>query len=125
MKLALLLGLSLLVSPFVYAGDVQMKCFGSGRSFTCIGSGMGELDSAPLWIFHKKNQPYRTWGEEFKYQPTPKDWTVLEMRVYPWDQSGAPYNGVVFTQVRTWVRVCKDRTVFYPYHEGIKPPACN
>ena len=125
---ALCLGLTLLVSPFLYAdcGPLpRFKCTKSGKKITCLASNIEHYNIAPEWNFYLKRGIYRTYSEDFDYYFTPEYWAMLEMKVYcnledqPKDQ-----NKVLAYSLKSWVRVCGNRAVFARYIEGIKPPTC-
>lgn len=130
MRFALLLGLTFLVSPFLYAEEPGYTCSKEqvhGRAFTCNAINLTEAYHVPMWVLHTKPGAYRTWGEHF-HQMSPKEWTMLEMRLYPVDQSEAPYDKITYRSYRSWVRTCPvgrgDKAVFSAYVEGIEPPPC-
>lgn len=98
------------------------KCENEGQDFRCVAFGVEDLEIAPLWILHSKH-PFQSYGYDLEYK-APAQWTVIEMRAYPNDQTGAPHDGRIYIRSRGWVRQCNDRAVFYPYIEQIEPPSC-
>lgn len=114
--------MTVILAASLYSQDTprpKFSCINSGRNFTCKASNIESYSLLPLWIFGN----YSAYGEEFGYV-SPKEPRVLEMRVYPDDQSAAPYNSRVYFQALGWVRRCKDKAMFAPYVEGQNAPGC-
>src|SRR5687768_12590447 len=123
---ALVVGLTLMVSPFLYADDTPptYKCTKSGKKVECVASNVERFALAPEWNFYLKRGIYRVYGETFEYHFTPSEWAVLEMKVYLNDEEQLKYDAVAYYSLKSWVRVCGNRAVFFTYIEGIKPPGC-
>jgi hypothetical protein len=106
------------------AGEVRpgFTCKTEGQNFRCKALNTATNSTLPLWILHWKGE-FQAFGEEFVYR-SPNEWSVIEMRLYPDDQSEAPYDSKIYLRSRSWTRICKGRAVFYPYYEGVEPPPC-
>jgi hypothetical protein len=98
------------------------NCKTEGQNFRCKALNIEEFSTLPLWVLHRRGE-FQAFGEEFVYR-APAEWSVIEMRIYPDDQSEAPYNSSVYIRTRSWTRICKGRAVFYPFYEGVEPPPC-
>jgi hypothetical protein len=105
--------------------EVCFKCTKpSGRSFMCYSVYPPEKYSLlPKWILHTK-PAYESFGEDFSLFDAPRSWTLLEMRLYPDDQSEAPYDGAVYLPFRAWVRNCNGLATYAKYFENLPLPEC-
>lgn len=106
------------VTASVYGQECATKtdrpcydCQSYGKPAKCV-SGNAEKISIPVpeWRLHTKPM-YIVFGESFESR-APREWTVLEMRVYPDDQNGVPEDSVRVVVARGWVRLCHGRVVF-------------
>lgn len=130
MKLAaaLYLGLTLLVSPFLQADcgpTPAYDCTKSGKKITCLARNVETYSIVPEWNFYLKRGIYRTYSYDFDYHFTPEYWAILEMKVYcNLEDQPKEQDKVRAYSLKSWVRVCGNRAVFFKYIEGIKPPNC-
>lgn len=108
------------IASFCLAEDrPQITCKGTGREFVCTAPGTQDYTYLPKWIYHTK-PIFESYGEEFRSKAS-KNWTILEMNIYPNDQSQAPYDGALYYHTEVWVGVCKGYTVFTYVIKEIKP----
>jgi hypothetical protein len=110
-----------LCTPLQAAPSFTCETF--GRMFKCVAAGVDDYSILPEWSLHRHKSKRMSYGFEFS-ETAPKQWTLIEMKMFPDDQSGAPYDGIVAEIARVWVRQCNGRAYFTRYFENVEPPAC-